>query len=181
MSAIACPHCHGAMDSPPELAGKWVACPLCRQQFVMPDSHFATSANYGVPAVASNPFGDVNQGYQQHYGPAGYPQRDVLSGIKVPILVSGIMNAIVAVIWLFTCFGVIVTIPLSILCIFEFIYFSSADQMPRQKAIGDGRTLAIFEIVLGVLFLNMVSLVCGIIALVNANQADRQWATGGLG
>lgn len=43
------------------------------------------------------------------------------SGIKVPVLISAISNIVVGLIWLSTCFGFVFTIPMVILCIFEFV------------------------------------------------------------
>lgn len=205
MNKVACPHCRGEMQCPPEMANKWVACPLCKQQFVLPDASVHKPASppgsvYASAPPAVNPYAEQpappsGSAYgQTGYAPPGYGQpgyqpqggylpanpRDLLSGVKVPILISGIMNSIAATIWLLTCFGVILTVPLAILCIFEFIYYSSANSMPLRKALSDGKTLAIWEIVVGALTLNVVVLVVGVLALTQANEGERKLTAAGL-
>lgn len=182
MHEIACPHCRAAMQFVPEMAGTYVACPICRQAFVMPAGPRpeVPPTGYGVPAT-TNPYAESRRGYGQGYaqhGPYGpYPRYDWLAGVKVPILISGILNAVAAVIWLLTCLGIIFSVPLFILCVFEFSYYSNADKMPPPRAVHEGRTLGIWEIVVGVFTLNVISLICGILAMVNANQAQRELAT----
>jgi hypothetical protein len=89
-------------------------------------------------------------------------------GVKVPVLISAIANIVVGLIWLATCFGVIFTVPMLILSIFEFSLWSRADRLPLY-ALGDrAKVLGIFEIVVGLV--NTPTLICGILVLVNGGK-----------
>jgi hypothetical protein len=161
------------MQSRPELVGKWVACPICQQQFVLPGGQLSaprTLATMHATTPTATGYRPSNPG-------------DWLSGIKVPILISGILNAIYSAVSLLalvaTCVGVILiplVVPLIILCVFEIVYYGSADRLPPRKAINDGRTIAICEIVAGALTVNVFVLVCGILALVGCSQAEQRLA-----
>lgn len=111
---------------------------------------------------------------------------DWLTGIKVPILISGILNAIYSVISLLvliaSCVGVILIpliVPLIILCVFEIVYYGTVDRLPPRQAIRDGRTIAICEVIAGVLSVNVFVLICGILALVGCSQAEQRLAASG--
>jgi hypothetical protein len=68
---------------------------------------------------------------------AGASRKDKLrDGIKVPVLISAISNIVVGMIWAVTCFGVVFTIPMVILCIFEFGLWSKADSLSLRR-LGD--------------------------------------------
>lgn len=168
MADVACPNCRGIMSSGPELAGKWVACPFCHQQFVLPQQKAILQ-----PTTMMTHTGQV---YSVPQGGSQASSTDVLAGIRTPILISGIINAIAAVIYIIPCITIFITVPLAILCVFEFQYYSNAPRMPLVQAIREGRTLAIYEIVAGALTLNIIVLVCGILALVMANQAQERYA-----
>ena len=92
----------------------------------------------------------------------------VPSGITVPLLVSAIGNICVGLLWLSTCFGVVLTVPMAILCIFEFMLYAKAQRLGAEELAAKATTIAIFEIILGLF--NIVSLVCGIIVLVHVSQ-----------
>jgi hypothetical protein len=94
--------------------------------------------------------------------------RTVLEGVTVPLLVSAISNVVFAVIWAFSCWGIVFAVPLIILCIFEFILYSNAAQMDRPQLASRAQVVAIFELIVGLL--NMVALICGIIVLVNCSK-----------
>ncbi|QKK09509.1 MAG: hypothetical protein HND58_15950 [Planctomycetota bacterium] len=99
------------------------------------------------------------------------PHRDV-SAVRIPMLISGIFNILVALWWGSTCFLFFLGIPLLVLGIFEFIQFSKlADPANHQKSIGSTRLIGIFEICT-ILVGNLGSLVCGIIVLVNLEKLD---------
>ena len=170
MSDVACPNCRGVMSSPSELSGKWVACPFCHQQFVLPDAKqliIAPAINSGGAALAyggAPGHGFADPAVNQHQG------TDV-NNIRTPILIAAIFNTIGAVIYTAFCITIFIGVPLGILCIFEYCYFSNSLRMPKHQAIREGRTLAIYEIVAGALTLNMIVLICGILALIMANQA----------
>jgi hypothetical protein len=164
------------MQSPPALAGKWVACPICHQQFVLPGGQLS------APHPPAYSFAAGPHPTSQHRPATG----DWLANIKVPILISGILNAVysalVLVVLVASCVGVIfvpLLVPLVVLCVFEFVYYGSADRLPPRKAIGDGRTIAICEIVAGALSANVFILTCGILALVGCSQAEQRLAASG--
>ena len=93
-------------------------------------------------------------------------------GIKVPVLISAISNIVVGLIWAATCFGIVFTIPMIILCIFEFRLWSKADNLSLRQLSGEAKTMGIFEIVVGLA--NTPTLICGIIVLINSGKlADR--------
>ena len=93
-------------------------------------------------------------------------------GITVPLLISAISNIVVGLIWAATCFGIIFAIPMFILCVFEFMLWSKADRMSGRRLAGEARSLAIFEIIVGLA--NLGSLIAGIIILINSgNELDR--------
>ncbi len=93
--------------------------------------------------------------------------------VAIPQLVSGIFNLLVAVSWLFTCFGVILSIPLVILGIKELVAYSNARTTPPLQYLDRSKTYAIFDIV-AVLTLNVGSLVCGIIILTQLDAARQR-------
>lgn len=91
--------------------------------------------------------------------------------IKVVLLVSAISNIVVGSGWALTCVGLILTIPMFILCIFEFTVYSNADRTSSRRLHGHVTALGICEIIVGIF--NTISLVCGIIALVHAGGLTR--------
>ncbi len=93
------------------------------------------------------------------------PSRE---GVKVPILISAISNIVVGLFWASLCFGFIFTIPMIVLCIFEFILWSRADTLPVRRLGEQAKTLGIFEIIVGLF--NTVAFVCGIIVLINGGK-----------
>ena len=95
-------------------------------------------------------------------------------GVKVPVLISAISNIVVGLIWASTCFGIVFTVPMVILCIFEFALWSKADGLSPRRLGGQAKTLAIFEIVVGLA--NTPTLICGIIVLINSGKlAGREY------
>jgi hypothetical protein len=81
-------------------------------------------------------------------------------------------NIVVGLIWAATCFGIVLTIPMVILCIFEFALWSQADSLSPRQVGGRAKTLGIFEIIVGLA--NTPTLICGIIVLINSGKlADR--------
>ncbi len=92
--------------------------------------------------------------------------------IKTPLLISAIANIVLALVWL-TIFCFPVSAGLVVLCIFEFRLYSQADTLRTDDFIEQAKKLAIFEIV-GGLF-NTPTLICGVLILVNAPAAKRQY------
>ena len=86
------------------------------------------------------------------------------SPIAISQLVSGIFNLITATGWLLTCFGVILSVPLTILGIYELIAYSRARTTPPQQYLESSKTKAILDIC-SVLAGNLGSMVCGIVIL----------------
>ena len=86
------------------------------------------------------------------------------SPIAISQLVSGIFNLITATGWLLTCFGVILSVQLTILGIYELIAYSRARATPPQQYLESTKTKAILDIC-SVLAGNLGSMVCGIVIL----------------
>ena len=84
--------------------------------------------------------------------------------IAISQLVSGIFHLITATGWLLTCFGVILSIPLTILGIYELIAYSRTRTTPPQQYLESSKTKAILDIC-SVLAGNLGSMVCGIVIL----------------
>ena len=84
--------------------------------------------------------------------------------IAISQLVSGIFHLITATGWLLTCLGVILSIPLTILGIYELIAYSRARTTPPQQYLESTKTKAILDIC-SVLTGNLGSMVCGIVIL----------------
>lgn len=176
MSEVVCRECLGVMQCPPDLVGKWVECPHCQHHFVL--RRTLQQPNYVVAPHAQAP-----PGQRQTIPAAGYAtlhqphdERRWLPGIKTPILISAIFNVLWCLVLFATCYGAIFAIPLLVLCIFEFIYFGTADEQTANNAITNGRVLGIIEIVVGALSCNLAVLICGVLVLLNANQAEQEVA-----
>ena len=86
------------------------------------------------------------------------------SPIAISQLVSGIFHLITATGWLLTCFGVILSVPLTILGIYELIAYSRARTTPPQQYLESTKTKALLDIC-SVLAGNLGSMVCGIVIL----------------
>ena len=97
----------------------------------------------------------------------GRPGRS-RDGIKVPVLISAIANILVGLLWASTCVGLVFTIPMFILCVFEFMLWSKADSLSPRRLGAQAKTLGIFELVVGLA--NTPTLICGIIVLINGGK-----------
>lgn len=141
--------------------------------------------------------GPPHQGYQQPppqqqyapppppgYAPQGYPQQPVygagtgtpfpvVGGVKVPFMISGILNAISLLatpFWLMTIIFAWVPLLNLILMIFEFKMVASLNgRTPPSHHKGGATGIAICEIV-SILYGNVGSAICGIIALSNMGK-----------
>jgi len=91
------------------------------------------------------------------------------------LLISGIGNVVVGLLWLVTCYGIIFTVPMVILCVFEFSLYWNAPRMRPVQLVSRAQTLAVFEILVGLM--NGVSLVCGILVLVGCSNLQRTGET----
>jgi len=101
--------------------------------------------------------------------PAGWPPN----AIGISQLVSGIFNLIAGAGWLFTCFGVVLTVPLVILGVKELLAYSRARTAKPLDYLESTRTMAILDICT-VLTGNLGSAVCGIVILTQLGEAERQ-------
>ena len=106
--------------------------------------------------------------------PDDAPRRSGRSkdSFKVPLLISAIANIVVGLLRLSTCFGIVFTIPMIVLCVIEFSLWSKADDLSQRQIRQQARTLAIFEVVVGLA--NTPTLICGIILLIKTGQARRR-------
>jgi hypothetical protein len=84
--------------------------------------------------------------------------------IAIPQLVSGIFNIIAAAGWAFTCFGIILSIPLTILGVYELIAYSRARTTDPAQYLDSAKTYAVLDICT-ILTGNLASMVCGILML----------------
>src|SRR5262245_3830736 len=62
-----------------------------------------------------------------------YPASAAAGGVKVALLISAISNIVVGLFWMSFCFGVFFTIPMVVLCIFEFTLWTRADSLPPHE------------------------------------------------
>jgi hypothetical protein len=95
------------------------------------------------------------------------------TAITISQLVSGIFHLIAAAGWLFACAGVILSIPLAILGIYELIAYSRARTTPPQQYLESTKTKAILDIC-SVLAGNFGSMVCGIVMLTQLPAAQER-------
>lgn len=128
--------------------------------------------------------GYQQQGYQQPGPQQGYPQQGyappqqpvygmgpsgfvVPGGVKVPILISAIVNILAVLGWLSTVFLAFIAILPLVLMIFEFVYFGKLNgRIPPWTLKGAVTTIAVLEIC-SLLYGNWISCICGIIVLCN--------------
>lgn len=102
--------------------------------------------------------------------PAALPADWPPQALTVSQLVSGIFNLVAAAGWLFTCVGVILSIPLAILGIYELIAYSKARTTEPNQYLESTKTKAILDIC-SLLAGNLGSAVCGIVMLTQIPEA----------
>ena len=95
--------------------------------------------------------------------------------IAIPQLISGIFNIVAAVSWAFTCFGIILSIPLTILGVYELIAYSRARTTDPAVYLESTKTKALLDICT-ILTGNFASLVCGILMLTQIPAARERLA-----
>ena len=159
MITYPCPHCEMLLEADEQQVGAVLICPGCEQQTIVPN-RAAAGVEQGAAAPPMTP-----------QAPASPPAGKV-SGVTVPILISAISNILLGLGWISSCFGFMFAIPLIILCIFEFMLFTKASTLPPQELAQRAKTIGILEIIAIVLG-NLVSLICGIIVLVNAGKVGQ--------
>ena len=94
------------------------------------------------------------------------------TGIITPVLVSAIGNTVFGLFWLFTFFGVVVAVPMFVLCIFKFMFYARAGRWRPAQIASESRALGVLEVLIGIF--NLISFICGIIVLVNASNFDKK-------
>ncbi|GAB6165628.1 hypothetical protein JCM19992_16280 [Thermostilla marina] len=183
----ACPNCGGRLLIPQGAENVGVRCPLCGHVF-----HPKEAEN--SPFTAAPAFAGTGK-FCPGCGGAVHPAAEIclrcgvrlpaLHGFgfganvenrgwaKIPLLISAIANIVVGLIWLATCFGVVLTVPMVVLCIFEFKAWAEADDMPLDQLIDHAGNLAIAEIVVGLF--NTATLVCGIILAIQSSKKRRRY------
>jgi len=149
---FSCPHCRIELQFQPQHAGDIVTCPSCGGRFQTP-----MPQAYSPRSTAS---------YERYGG----RETGLNQGIKICTLVSGVANILAGLVWISTLCGAPIGIGQIVLAIFEILYFAQADKKPLDQAINQAKLLAVFEIISGVF--NIVSLPCGILVLVFANQHE---------
>lgn len=153
---VSCSSCGASMQLPFDTA---TPPPVQGQQYPPPPSP-------PPPPFVSPPPSQVVQHY--HYGrSAGFS-----AGIIAPLIVSAIFNILLGLFWISTCIGAIVGVPMIVLAIFEFIAMGKANSgHDRAGTVSMVQVIGVLEIIAGLF--NLVSLICGIIVLINLNNERR--------
>ncbi len=190
---FSCPTCRTRLRAPESAAGRTVKCPKCATPMLLPSELQPPDPPTVTAVDDADEYQPGNTKYCHECGQkiraraeicpkCGVRQRDRVDdfsrptksreGIKVPVLISAISNIVVGLIWAATVLGIIFTIPMVILCIFELTLWSQADSLSLGQLRRRAKTLGIFEIIVG--FVNIIALICGIIVLINSGKlADR--------
>jgi len=107
-------------------------------------------------------------------GPADHPQDNVDGSfrtpdeLKIPVLVSGVFNLVFAVGLGATGCLIPLAIPLVILAYYEIKLFQKTDDIPTHEFAAEAKSLAIYEIIVGVF--NTPTLICGIILIIQGGK-----------
>ena len=91
------------------------------------------------------------------------------SAFTVPLLVSAISNGLFGVGWCLSIVGIVIGIPMLILCYFELSLYGKIGTKSVKDVAHAVKQLTTAQIILGV-FLNLPSLMCGIILSLNAKK-----------
>lgn len=132
---------------------------------------------YSQPYAQPYPQGGPQPGYappqQPVYGANYATAFPIIGGVKVPIMISGILNAISLLatpFWLMTIIFAWVPLLNLILMIFEFKMVASLNgRTPPSHHRGGATGIAICEIV-SIIYGNVGSAICGIITLCNVGK-----------
>jgi hypothetical protein len=95
------------------------------------------------------------------------------AAVAVPQLVSGIFNLLLAATWLWTCFGIVLTVPLAFLGVRELLAYSRARTAPPATYLDSAGRMAIFDICT-IITGNLGSAICGIVILTQVPEARRR-------
>ena len=105
--------------------------------------------------------------------PSALPSRSMATdsppGITIPLLISAISNIIFGLFWVYTCFGVVIAVPMFILAGKEFNLYGRIGTRPIKENAANIDSLSNWQIALG-LFLNIPTLICGIVLKANAGK-----------
>lgn len=151
---FACPACSTVLSAPESAAGKKAKCKKCDKLVNIPEP--APIANTLLPEPQTSPI------------PTDVGTVD-LGGIRTTMIVSGVLNLMVAGTWFVLSVGMCFPVygALVALSIVEFV---TAANLPGTVAgARTARTVAIVEIVAGIT--SLPSLVCGIINLIAAGKS----------
>lgn len=107
---------------------------------------------------------------QQAPGPI-QPLMD-LSSVRVPLLVSGIFNILLALAWISSCFLAFLAIPPIVLAIYEFIMYSKLGTEDPRSLAGRVRVIGILEIC-SILLGGLVQMICGILVVANVGKLEQ--------
>ncbi len=143
MISYDCPHCHARLQAAESIAGQDQSCPQCNERTIVP----VLKATLAPPARPAAP-----------------------GIITIPLLISAIWNSFAALGWICTCVGVVFAAPLIVLLVFEFMLYAHLTSPDKRVEPSRVRTIAICEIVAGLV--SFAPLVCGIIILANLNKVD---------
>ena len=91
------------------------------------------------------------------------------ASFTVPLLVSAISNGVFGVCWCLTGLGVVIGVPMFILCYHEFSLYGKIGTRSVKDISHAVKQLTTAQIILGV-FLNVPTLVCGIVLSLNARK-----------
>jgi hypothetical protein len=170
---LACPYCGGTMriaaSKVQRAAPLTKECPACAEAVPVTSTRCRFC---GEDLVAGDAWGRppaaAGRGGYQSPRRGGHQRGSSAGPIEVCLLVSAIANIIFGLFWATTLIGIIFTVPMVILCVFEFSLHGKLKRLTDAELAHQARTIAIFEIIVGLA--NTITLVCGIINLVNANR-----------
>lgn len=108
----------------------------------------------------------------------GAEGKDARGMLTTPVLISAIGNVAIGCVWISTICGIPIGIAMIVLCVFEFMFYSDSDRLSPDQLVRKSGTLAICEIVCGLF--NLVSLVCGILLLINKGKYHRSLVAGSM-
>jgi hypothetical protein len=91
------------------------------------------------------------------------------NSIRIPILISAILNVLMGIGFLSTCFLFFMAIPVGILAVFEFMLFVQLGKPDYAAAAKKTKIIQILEIA-SIICGNLGSMICGILGLVFASQ-----------
>ena len=141
---------------------------------ITPGNAKAKAEMQGILVTSVAQYEDYVPGQAIGYRDAAYSSAAggaSISGITTPLLISAISNIVIGLFWFTLCFGAIFTIPMIVLCVYELSLHSKAAQLPPEELARRAKTIALFEIIVGLL--NFPTLICGIVLMIQAGKISR--------